>query len=697
MNPQSLLRFSGGNHLPEIIQSEGSECGLACLAMISSYYGHDVDLNVLRRQFPISIRGTTAKQLLDIAGQMSLDGRAVKAPVEQIRELQLPCILHWQMNHFVVLHAIASSSVTIHDPARGRMQVPMKDFTRHFTGIAIELAPATSFQKGESKVRLRLSQFWHQAKGMARGVSEVIALSLLLQVLAILAPLYMQNVVDNALPRSDQSLVAVLAIGFGMLVLIQSGTSYLRQIVILRLSNSLSVQIQSNLFRHLLALPFDFFSKRHIGDITSRFGSTNAIRNVMTSSIVTAIVDGVMALLMLAVMFIYNVKLTILTIVVVLAFLAIKYVAYVYQQRLTRESLVARAEQSSYFMESIRTILTVKLLQLERSRFSHWQNLLVAMTNKEIQLSKVTINLMTITDVLFGILTIVIVYLAALDVIAGLMSIGMLFAYLSYAQRFSTSIQSFSDQYVTYRLVDVHLDRMSDIVFTDSEYPELTSSESNAAENFKHQSQIKLQVSGLSFRYSDFDPVVLENVDLNVDQGELVVIGGPSGCGKTTLLKCCLGLLVPTEGMVLVDGIDIHTLPEYRRSVGAVMQEDELLRGTLAENIAAFDGSINAESLTRATTLACVDDDIREMPLGYNTAIGELGSALSSGQKQRILIARAIYRNPSLIFLDEATNHLDVDTEVKVIQAIKSIGTTCIMVAHRPETAKLADRYIGLR
>ena len=266
-----------------ILQTEIAECGLACVGMVASHFGHVSDLSTLRSQFRISSQGTNLKQLIDIAARLNMAGRALQLDLHELSQLQLPCILLWDMNHFVVLKAVGKKRITILDPAIGEVRYSWDEFAQHFTGIALELSPTAQFEKKTLVQRLRLSHFWQRIHGLKRSLITIILLSLLLQLFAVAAPFYMQTVVDDVLLRSDTNLLLVLALGFGLLMLIQVGTEALRSLVILHLSTKLNYQMAANLFRHLIRLPTDYIAKRHIGDIVSRFGSLQQVRELLTT------------------------------------------------------------------------------------------------------------------------------------------------------------------------------------------------------------------------------------------------------------------------------------------------------------------------------------------------------------------------------------------------------------------------------
>ena len=691
-SPDQLLNFSGAHNLPMIHQTEAAECGLACLAMIASFHGYETDLAYLRQRIQVSSHGTNLKNLMEMAGRLHLAGRALKLNSDSLGGLQLPCVLHWDLNHFVVLKAVKSRKAIIHDPASGEKTLTKEEFDKHFTGIALELTPTSKFEVADTRKHLKLQHFWSRISGLKRSLLQILVLSLLLQVFAIISPYYMQTVVDDVILRNDDNLLLVLALGFGLLLLIETGTHVLRQWVMLYLSSRLNIQMAANLFRHLIRLPMSYFSTRHMGDVVSRFGSLQNVRELLTTSLVAAVVDGIMAVITLTVMFFYSIKLTLLVLIVVLLYAALRFALYKPLRLLTEEQIIAQARHDTHFMESVRAVQTIKLFQRENDRQGQWQNRLADTINQGIRITRWNIGYDTINRLLFGIENLLVIYFAATAVMGNIFSVGMLYAFLSYKSRFVSSMDTLIATWIELKMLGLHLDRLSDIVFTETEeqddlLPSQSSTQPLAG---------KIEVRNLSFQYGETEGPTFQNLNFIIEPGETVAITGPSGCGKTTLLKCLMGLLQPTEGEILIDDRPLKQVLDYRRHIAGVMQDDQLLTGSIADNIACFAPQIDFEHIALCAHLACIHDEIIRMPMQYNTLVGDMGNSLSGGQKQRIVLARALYRMPRILFMDEATSHLDVASESLVNNHIKELAITRILVAHRPETVKSAGRRIEL-
>ncbi|TAM27059.1 MAG: peptidase domain-containing ABC transporter [Rhodanobacter sp.] len=689
-----LLRFSGRKRLPTIRQNEAAECGIACLAMIAAYHGRPVSLHGLRQTAGITIRGMTLSQLIQAAGQLGFAARPLRLELEHLPELNVPCILHWEQAHFVVLKKVSPDGIVILDPAVGERFVPMRDVDRSFTGVALELLPLSEFSAQSREPKFAISQLWSRVVGLWSSAGQVLLLSAGVLLFSLLSPYFVQLVIDESISSHDLSLLNTFAIGFALLLVVQVAIATLRSLVMLVLSNQLSIQVASNLFFHLLRLPVDYFEKRHIGDIASRFVSLDRIREQITSTAIESIIDGLLVVAMLIIMWFYSNRLALIVLGSVGLYFLLKYVFFAPLRQATEEQIIAGARKDTSLIESIRAISGIKLYRREPQRMVIWQNHFAEGLNAGIRVGKITAVTTGANQLIFGLAKILVVYLAAKLIMGGQMTIGGLTAFLSYMTQFSEKAAGLVDKWQQLKLVRIHLDRVADIVLTSTEelgqagVPSL-----DAASGGCH-----LRMEGVSFRYGVSDVDVLKGVTFEVQPGESIAIVGGSGQGKTTLLKILLGLLRPREGRVLVDGHDIWATGDaaFRGRVAAVLQDEAPLSGTVAENIAFFDEDMDMERVMKSAMAAGLHAEIMRMPMNYQSLIGDMGNALSGGQRQRLLIARALYRQPGVIVMDEATSNLDVLTERMVNLSIKSLDITRILVAHRPETIRSATRVLVL-
>jgi ATP-binding cassette, subfamily B, bacterial CvaB/MchF/RaxB len=677
------------------LQSEAAECGLACLATIAGHHGLAVDLRTLRRRFPVSLKGVTLAHLMRHAGQLQLSTRALRCEPDELAQLQVPCILHWNLDHFVVLEAVTRGRVVVIDPARGRRAVPPDEVSSSFTGVALELTPSPAFTPSDARRRVRLRDLTGRVIGLKRALVNVLAVAAALEVVALVHPVATQFVVDGALVTGDRDLLTLAAIGGATLLAIDFVLRMVRGWISLRIDQQLAVQWTARLFAHLLRLPMRFFEQRHLGDITSRFASLTAIRGTLTNGAVAAALDGAMSVATLALMTIYSARLTAVAVAALALYVAIRAVAFRPLRDATEERIVLAAKENSFFLESIRAVLPLKLHGRVAERLSRWQNLFVDVQNRDVATRRMTLAFASAATLIAGIEGVLLLYLGGLAVLERAMSLGMLLAFLAYRTQFGERATKLVDLAIDVRMLGLHAERLADIALEPREAE---------AEIELDTARIapRLEVRNLSFRYADGEPWVLRNVDLVVEAGESIAIVGASGCGKTTLLKLLLGLFDPVEGEIRIGDASRSTpirqlgSTAYRALVGTVMQDDVLLSGSLADNIACFDPQIDRDAIEAAARRAAVHDDIVAMPMGYQTLVGEMGSALSGGQRQRVLLARALYKAPKLLALDEATSHLDLDNERRVNAAIAALSLTRITIAHRPETIAAAGRVVVL-
>ena len=681
----------GRSRTPLVLQTEAAECGLACLAMVAAAYGHRTDLAALRQRFSISLKGVTLADMVRLGDAMSLGSRAVRVELDELEQLPTPCILHWDLNHFVVLLGVRRGVATIHDPARGARRLPLAEVSRHFTGVALEMQPAPGFETRRRDPAPKLTQLLGRVVGIRRSLGQVLVLALALEAFTLLAPFYLQWVVDGVLVSADRDLLATLGAGFALLVLITAATGAVRSWAVLHLSTTLNLQWLANVFAHLLRLPIAWFEKRHTGDVWSRFASIGTIQQALTTSFVEALIDGLLVIGTLAMMAYYSVKLAAVALVAVVIYLGLRAAFYRPLRDATEEAIVHEARRSSHFLESLRGVQAIKLHNRQLDRQARFVNLAVETANADVQTKTLTLSFTTLHRLVFGLERVAVLWLGALLVLDAVFSVGMLFAFLAYKEQFSTRVSSLIDKLFELKMLRLHGERLADIVLTP---PEAVGGSARAAQPVEPS----LELRGVSFRYSDSEPLVLDRCNFSIAAGEAVAIVGPSGCGKTTLLKLMLGIHAPHEGEVRVGGVPLSELglAQFRDMVGTVMQDDQLFAGSIADNVTFFDATPDPQWMLECARIASVADEIEAMPMAWHTLIGDMGASISGGQKQRILLARALYKRPKLLLLDEATSALDIDRERAVNHAIRQLSLTRVIVAHRPETIAAAGRVIVL-
>lgn len=687
------LRLSLGSRLPLVLQTEAAECGLACLSMALGYHGQHVDLSELRRSFGFSQKGATLKDLIAVADQLDARTRPLRLELDDLEALRTPCILHWDLNHFVVLKKVTRTGIIIHDPAVGVRRIRTQEVSRHFTGVALEVLPSTAMaQRSSPSPRIGVRAVLGRISGIRGALARVLLLAVAIELFAILAPFFLQWTIDHALVTADRSLLVTLVIGFSLLLLLRATVWAMRSWSLMGIQASLRVQSQANLFRHLIHLPTSFFENRNLGDILSRFGSQEEVLRAITTSALEAVMDGLLVILTLAIMFAYAPALALVVVCSVMLYGAVRGSLYAALRNATAEEIVWSARKDNHLLETVRGIRTIKLFSGLADRRLHWTNFMVEATNRHLTIEKLHILFRIANFVLAGGITIVVVWLGAWRVLGGTFTVGMLIAFLAYKDQFLDRVSALIDKAADLWMLRVHTERVADISLSAPEELGRTTSPDLSLKN------ASIEIRDLCFRYTDREPYVLDGVSLGIATGECVAIVGPSGCGKTTLLKVLASLLPPTSGEVLVSGRPLHSigLEAYRSAIGVVMQDDQMFAGSIADNISFFASPHDPERIEQVARIASVHDEIASMPMGYDTLIGDMGTVLSGGQKQRVLLARALYRQPAILLLDEATSHLDVLREKAVSAAIAELKITRIIVAHRPETIRSADRILVL-
>jgi ATP-binding cassette, subfamily B, bacterial CvaB/MchF/RaxB len=677
---------------PVMLQTEAAECGLACLAMVAAHHGLDSDLPTLRKRFPLSLKGATLADLTRIAAQMQLTPRALRAELGHLSQLQLPCVLHWELNHFVVLTEVTAKGAVIHDPARGLRRLSTAEVSKAFTGVVLELTPAADFKPQVEKQSVTLRQLLGRVTGLKRSLLQIFALALALEAFMLLSPFFMQWVVDGVLVSADRDLLVTLGLGFGLLVLIQVATGAIRSWAVLYLSATLNLQWLSNVFAHLMRLPMPWFEKRHTGDVMSRFGAVQQIQQTLTTHFIEAVLDGLLVVLTLAMMWVYSGTLTAIALGCVVVYALLRWAFFRPLREATEEAIVFDAKKSSHFLESLRGVQSIKLFNRQEDRQAQFMNRVVDAMNANITTRKLDLVFSVAHKLVFGLERVAVIWVGSLLVLDRSFSVGMLFAFFAYKEQFALRVSGLIDKVVELKMLKLQGERLADIVLTAPEAEVLTPPRAHS-----HRA-MSLELRDVGFRYSDSDPILLRNLNVLIEPGESVAIVGPSGCGKTTLLKLMLGIHTPQRGEILVGGVPLAQigLRAWREIFATVMQDDQLFAGSISDNISFFDPQADAAWIEECARVASVSDDIEAMHMGYHTLIGDMGTSISGGQKQRLLLARALYKRPQFLFLDEATSALDVDRERLVNQAVRQLNITRVIVAHRPETIASAGRVIVL-
>ncbi|MCW2858280.1 MAG: cvaB, partial [Marmoricola sp.] len=563
----------------------------------------------------------------------------------------------------------------------------------HFTGVALELWPTQGFKPHTEKQTVRLSTMLGRVQGLWRSFGQILLLAIAMEVFGLVHPFFLQWLVDDVVVAADYDLLLTLALGFGLLMLMQQIVTAVRSWAVMTMTTWVSVQWRANVFSHLIRLPVQYFEKRHLGDVMSRFGSIDQIQHTLTNSFLEAILDGLMAVATLVMMFAFSPMLAWIAIATMTLYALTRSAWYRPLRAATEEQINHAAKQQTHFLETIRGVKTIKLFQRQDQRRSVWLAMLIDQINAELRTQKLQVFYKLLNGILFGLENILILAVGAKMVLSGNFSVGLLIAFNAYKTQFDSRIGSLIDKFFEFKMLQLQTQRLGDIILTEAE------SLGEVPDRLPDQNdKVSIEVRRLHFRYSRHEPYILNGVSFRIESGESVAIVGVSGCGKTTLMNVLLGILPPTEGEVLIGEINVKTIgiDSLRQLVGTVLQDDVLFAGSIADNISFFDPEPDRVWVEQCAYFASIALEIRAMPMQYNTLIGDMGTILSGGQKQRILLARALYKRPRILFLDEATSHLDIEKEKQVNTAINALKITRVIVAHRPETIASADRVIEL-
>lgn len=699
------LKWTGRKQLPLIRQTESAECGLACLAMMACWHGLLTDLPTLRERFSISTQGMTLQRLIECAAAVRLSSRAIRLEPEDLSSLSLPCILHWNMNHFVVLHKVRGRKLVIHDPDKGKVVLSLREAGKHFTGIALEMMPASDFAPRNERKKIRLFQLTGKTSGLWPAMSRIIIFALALELLTLGSPLLNQLVIDEVLVTTDKNLLTVIIIALLLLSVTQMMLSLARQWATITLSVNFNMQWTARVFHHLVRLPLSWFDARSKGNISARFDAVDTIQQTLTSQILEGILDLVLVVTALSMMLLYSPEMTLIAILAALIYGVLRAIWYPSLRQSAEDAWDAGATESGHFFETLNGIMSLRINGVTAHREAAWLNLNVARRNSQLRQNRLMMFYNIAHTLTGSVVSAVILWKGAGEVLNGNFTVGMLVAYMSYQGRFSSSMISLTDKFFSWRMLDVYNERLADIVLTptESNQPLHLQDDNNTTAIVSNGSvtkdnNIPLSLEQVVFSHKGSSTQLISGISLILRPGEVVAVTGKSGCGKSTLVKLILGIHAPQEGTIKTFGI-LHTHPDYfqiRQRIGTVLQDDHLFRGSVADNIIFFNANRDYKQLVRCAKLALIDSDIMAMSMGYETLIGETGGGLSGGQRQRILLARALYKNPGFLLLDEATSHLDVESEIEISQTLRQLGLPILLIAHRQETIASADRVLYL-
>jgi ATP-binding cassette subfamily B protein RaxB len=649
-------------------------------------------MSTLRRKYHNSQRGVDLSRLMALGSAMDMQCRAVRCEVSDLPKLGLPAILHWKMNHFVVLEKISRRRFHIIDPAHGSTAIDAAEMSRSFTGVAVEVSPAPSFKPRKQRSPLNIWSMLRFGGGVGASLTQALVYSVLLQGFVLLSPFFMQLSVDEGVIRNDRDFLMALALGFAGVAVFNSAAEVLRGVTLQRASALMGWDMSRRVFHHMVTLPLTWFHRRRLADALSRIESIDPIRQLIANGLIGAILDGVLALGIAVFMFVYDPLMSAVALAASALYVIVKLASLPTSMKIGMASLQASIAERGTRIETLRAIQSIKTMGGEFSREALWANKYADLVRTSLHTAYLQLGVGASRTLLDGVSLVVIVYLGAASVLNGDLTIGALYAFVAYRQQFSNRMVTLVDQCIAWRMTELHSDRIADIALHPSE--EGFSSDPSGTNHIKGD----IQLRSVYFQYAAQEELVLKDVGLTIAAGEFVAITGPSGCGKSTLVKIITGLYKPSGGDVLFDGATVASWGPrvVRQCMGVVMQDDELLTGSILENVTFFSEHPDIDLAWKCLEMAAIKEEVQRMPMRLETLIGDMGSTLSGGQKQRILLARALYRKPAVLVLDEATANLDLKREGKIHDALSKLDITRIVITHRPDTIRLAQRLVRM-
>lgn len=680
-----LYQGSRSKRIPFIRQLQAVECGAACLAMVLGYHGKRVPIDEIREVLGVDRDGVNALSILQTGRWYGLRGRGIKIDIGDLRYLDTASILHWEFNHFVVFEKLYKNAVAIVDPATGRRVISMDQFSRSFTGVALSFEPGDYLQPSDAQPN-KIWRYVKQVLGRSDLLSRIVVTSILLQVFALAVPVLTGLLVDQVVPRGDYQFLQALGIGLFSIVGFHFLTSIIRAHLLVHLRTYLDTQMSLGFLEHLVELPFAFFQQRSTGDLMMRVNSNSTIRELLTSNAVSGLLDGALASLYLVILFATNLLMGALVLLLGLLQLLIFLLSRRRYRQLMSDHLHAQAKSQSYLVQMLNAIETLKMSGTEHRAIQQWSNLFV----DEMNVSLARGRLSAVVDSLISALRVgsplIILWVGGLLVLNGNLSLGSMLAMSALAGGFLLSMSTLMSTGLQFQTIGSYIERLEDVLEAKPEQDKT---------NLSRAGRLRGQVSlkQVTFSYGPNSDQVIRDVSVEIKPGDKIGIVGRSGAGKSTLARLMVGLYTPSSGKILYDGIDIATLDldSIRTQLGVVNQRSHLFGSSIRANIAMYNPDLPFRSITVAARMACLDEDIAAMPMGYETVLIDGGASLSGGQRQRVALARALATNPRLLLLDEATSELDAITEGKIHAHLASLRCTRIVIAHRLSTIMDSD------
>ncbi len=675
-----------------VLQDEFDDCGACCLSMIASHYNKKVDIDHIATLIVKEVQGVNLSELKKVSEKLGFEAKAFKieSSFESIKTVKLPCVIHWNCNHFVVLKEIKDNGFVIVDPSVGEMSINKKVFEDKFMNICLELFPNDNFSSDKLMREFRLPDLLGSESRIKSRIAILLLITLFTQLLLLIAPVFSQKIIDEVLIKNDLSNLNYFILILGAILITGTIFEVVRTLYSIRLSVFLGKKLGFNTLSQLLELKASYFNSRHMGDLIQRFSSIQYIRSIVTDSVVRLIIEILSIIICLLIMAYYDPVLTIIVTFFLSVFIAIRFLTYKKLEQITNIGIKAQGTFDTDLIETIKSIAAIKTFNAETKRFNILKSGFYKTIVNDVSHSKLQLKLQTLSTIIIGSENLVVLYYGAYSLQSGAITIGAFFAFMMYKSKLTDTSNNFVVSIVSYKTMYIHLERIKGFYFSEKHSKSSTSVSAIDPETLLNP----IVVDGIAYSHSKSRMIVFENVSFVIVPKVVTVITGSSGCGKSTLLNCIAGLEVPSKGKIIINGEDISKLPSSQRGIALVSQNDNLLSGTIIENISFFETQIDMERAEQCARMACIHSSIMNLPLRYNTSVSNMGANFSGGQVQRILIARALYTDPKILLLDEATSQLDLATEKKIYESLMRLGITMVIVSHRPETMNMAKYRI---
>lgn len=682
---------------PFIRQYDQMTCGTTCIMMIAKYYGKHFSSSRLRDLAHVDLSGSSLANLAAAAEQLGFSTRGMKLDFDKLATVQKPCIVHWQGFHYIVVYKVDRKHVWVADPALGLRKYTREYFCNNWNGITLILGPTPEFEI-QTEARSSFKNFIQFVLPYRVILSEIVAASVFLSLFGLATPIFTQQVIDNVLSHNNISMLNIMFAGMILVLIFRIVVSIVRQYLIVHTSMKIDLRMLVAFYKHMLALPLGYFKVRKLGDFITRFGENIKIRDFLTNTALTLVLDTLMIIVYLSLMFYYNLQMAGLVLLFIPVFVFLTLVFTPLLKKLNIDSFTAQAESQSHLIESIAGIDTVKAMNVEYPTRWKWEDKFIKSLNVDFKLVNTAMYFHALGDFV-GIMSVTIMlWYGANKVMQGALSLGELMAFMVLLGSIITPINRVIASWDTIQQTLVSVDRLNDVFNARPEFPQ-SLEETTGLMMKKTAGEIAFH--NVFFRYGGDDaPYILSNINLTIAAGQTVAIVGRSGSGKTTLINLIGRFYDVNEGNITIDGCDIRNidLPHLRRLMGFVFHESFVFNGTIRENIAMGDSDESIEKVIQSAKMANAHDFISSLAKGYETKVGESRLQLSGGQKQRIAIARVLYRNPEIIIFDEATSSLDSESEQAIQKNLSTPLTdkTSIIVAHRLSAVRNADHIIVL-